>query len=104
MCCAVATGNGTRYRVLTRAADTPDGSYSVEVLCRAAVAGFSSELPCSLPGHVHRSQDERVAVAAGRLGWIKGQERGLLQAGDTLLVERGEAQHSASMAWSLAVQ
>lgn len=82
-------GNGTRYRVLTRAADTPDGSYSVEVLCRAAVAGFSSELPCSLPGHVHRSQDERVAVAAGRLGWIKGQERGLLQAGDTLLVERG---------------
>jgi hypothetical protein len=83
-------GNGTRYRVLTRAADTAGASYSVEVLCRKAVAGFSAELPCSLPGHVHLAQDETVSVSAGRLGWVKGQQRGLLQAGDSLLIEKGE--------------
>jgi hypothetical protein len=88
--CAAVSGNGTRYRVLTRSADTAGASYSVEVLCRSSVAGFSSELPCSLPGHVHLSQDERVSVAAGRLGWIKGRERGLLQAGEELLIDKGE--------------
>jgi hypothetical protein len=87
-----APGNGTRYRVLTRAAATSGESYSVEIMCRGSVGGFSSELPCSLPGHVHMSQDETVAVSAGRLGWIKGQQRGLLQAGESLLIEKGEQQ------------
>ncbi|KAF6253715.1 hypothetical protein COO60DRAFT_1703693 [Scenedesmus sp. NREL 46B-D3] len=84
-----AGGNGTRYRVLTRASATAGTSYSVEVLCHSSARGFSAELPCSLPGHVHKSQDETVSVVAGRLGWIKGQDRGLLQAGDTLLIEKG---------------
>jgi hypothetical protein len=76
--------------VLSRAAASDGASYSVEIMCRGSVGGFSAELPCSLPGHVHMSQDETVAVSAGRLGWIKGQQRGLLQAGESLLIEKGE--------------
>lgn len=58
------TGNGTRYRVLTRAGDTAGSSFTVEVLSRAGVLGFLPNLSGSTPEHSH------TQVCWG--GWVGG--------------------------------
>lgn len=96
-----ATGNGTRYRVLERAAETDGASYTVEVLARGSAEGFMQDLAGSLPAHEHLDQEEELRVLEGKLGWVKGRtmrEGGILAAGQTLVISKGEA---AAAGWGM---
>ncbi|KAF8066163.1 hypothetical protein HT031_002485 [Scenedesmus sp. PABB004] len=86
-------GNGSRYRVLTRSADTGGESYSVEVLLRPTAPAFVDGLPGSTPGHSHAAQDEELEVLSGALGLLMAGTKGstVLKAGDTAAIPRGTA-------------
>eukprot|EP00878_Enallax_costatus_P028550 GHUV01030843.1.p1 GENE.GHUV01030843.1~~GHUV01030843.1.p1 ORF type:complete len:215 (+),score=68.44 GHUV01030843.1:268-912(+) len=87
-------GNGTRYRVITRSADTGGQYCTVEVLVRGGAPGFTSELAGSTPAHLHSQQDETVLVKQGILGYALGdRQQQQLKAGEQLTVPKGISHH-----------
>jgi hypothetical protein len=82
-------GNGTRYRVVTSAADSGGSSCTLEVLTRATAPAYIAAYPGSGPEHSHRHSSERVVVRSGKLGWRRQRGRqhdeGVVAAGDAPL-------------------
>eukprot|EP00775_Hariotina_reticulata_P004354 gene4354-4607_t len=86
------TGNGSRYKVLTRAVEAGGAYYTVEILGRGSAPGFVLEFAASLPAHVHASQDEELVVKSGKLGYTRGgalRDRGVAGPGDTINIPKG---------------
>lgn len=48
----MCAGNGSRYKVLTRAVEAGGAYYTVEILGRGSAPGFVLEFAASLPAHV----------------------------------------------------
>lgn len=87
-----AAGDGSRYRVLVRSADTGGKSFTVEVLTRAGIPGFLPDLSGSTPAHNHtQGQEEQLTVISGKLGYIlgKGASTGELGPGQTFTIPAG---------------
>lgn len=90
----IAAGNGTRYRVLVRSADTAGASFTVEVLSRAGIPGFLPDQSGSSPAHSHTAgQEEEVTVIKGKLGYLLGgsDANGELEAGQTFTIPAGKS-------------
>ena len=91
---AAAAGNGTRYRVLERAADSSTGSSKVEILSRSSAEGFYGGYSGSTPSHVHEESAEHITVISGKLGYKFigfGQVmKGELKAGESSFIKKGE--------------
>lgn len=84
-------GTGSRYRVLTRAADTAGTSFTVEILNKPGAPGFVPGLSASIPEHSHTGgQEEQLTVLKGKLGYVLRDVRmGFLEPGDTLSIPAG---------------
>jgi uncharacterized cupin superfamily protein len=89
------SANGTRYRVLQRAADTDNTSITAELLVRPTAHGWYEGYAGSSPVHVHTGSAETLAVVSGVAGYrytVAGGKPivGQLEAGEHVVIPAGE--------------